>query len=75
MSKQNNNKKKKSHRNELSDRLMNDTAGWFHQSLFGLLHRIHLKTLPHANGFISGNSCHGGAIWTQGQTENSVLVA
>lgn len=55
---------------------MNDTASRFDHLVFGLfLNRIHFKTLPHTNGLISSNSCNSGAIWTHGETEDSVLMA
>lgn len=55
---------------------MDNTAGGLDQPLFGLLlDRIHFKTLPQTNGLISSNSCDGGVVRAQDQTEYSVLVA
>lgn len=59
-----------------SDGLVDDTAQWFHHPFFGLLlNRIHLKALPHANGFISGYRRNKAVVWTHCQVENSVLMA
>lgn len=55
---------------------MKAPSGWFHHhSFFGLLCWVHFKTLPHSNGFICRNCCHGGVIWAHGHIENPVLVA
>lgn len=54
---------------------MNDTAGGFGHPLFGLLlDGIHFEALPQTNCLVCSDGCDSREVWSQGQTENAVLM-